>query len=110
MTATNPIKGTDNLYDENVTPRNSPAFDWIKPIGMAFLKKVLSGIGAFIDNQTEWVSRYIPKPQTEQSGYKPQANPLAQGYRTAARAVPVPVYASKGINHINPGYKGRHLW
>lgn len=102
--------GEKRLYDESVTPRNSPAFGWIGNLGLDFLRRILSGIvsgiGIVIDKATAWVP--IPSYATDEAvraGYKTGYAPapaIAPGYRTALarEAIPVRIENSYGTRPV----------
>lgn len=104
MTERNPMQdGAKKLYEENVTPRDSLAFDLITVIG----GKILGWIGAGFDRGLDalGIGHYFrtPEKEKEQAGYQTKPIPaMASGYRMAVQTAVNPPYQS---NHIKSIYR-----
>ncbi len=96
------MEGTKRLYEENVTPRDSLAFDILTLIG----GKAIGWIGMVADRGLDalGIGRYFRTPEKEeQAGYQTKPNPaMASGYRMAmARQAAInPTYQSNPIKSI----------
>lgn len=100
MTSRNPMEnGAERLYDEDVTPRNSLAFN----IGRVILGKIFKGIGIGIDRGLDalGIGRYFRTPAGEgqgQQGYETGKTQKALGSSYCGMDMhAVPVYSSPGV-------------